>query len=651
MHIAPDKYKAEDADSDFDFLKSDEPRADQSSDSDEESARSSGTRRTRSTKAKSADRPFPKIRKPVPVTESGAIRAPKAGDPVAPPPPLTDGIKPSSNVTTPSHVRRDPVDFEKIDLGLDEDDWPSSDQWADRAGRPMPNLHEEDRQSPLRKFGYSLGVVLMIAGVGTALYRVPVVKQWFGSVSPVSLPSSAADVPFEPIPLDPILEESVADSLFQRYQTELEAFETMLARQEFDEASLRLQSMDRTLYGYGKPEFDLIAQQIAKGPASPEELAAQAAELAAVEQAAADQAAFDQAAEERSAAELAALEQAAAEQAALEQQAAAERAAAEQAALEQQAAAERAAAEQAALEQQAAAERAAAEQAASEQQAAAELAAAEQAAFEQEAAAELARIEQVALEKQEAASAEQRRLDRISQDRAREEQLEVARRQRLEQEQRLQQSAQQAAAAAAYQPSELPAAAQTLPEQSQTVQNIAAAQRAAAREQRLDEARERDDSSISQPSLAVSPAVSPAVIPEASPADTVVARVEIPGVPVVERSVSPRSISDVELQQVYSSFTQLVGLIERRDISAMIDSTQMSGLRVQQFLQLFENNVSIEAKLRNVSTLDASGEIQGILQVTRLVRADGSVTGPPFNLSSVQLSAVREGNGWSAIRW
>ena len=257
----------------------------------------------------------------------------------------------------------------------------------------------------------------------------------------------------------------------------------------------------------------------------------------------------------------------------------------------------------------------------------------------------------MALEKQEAASAEQRRLDRISQDRAREEQLEVARRQRLEQEQRLQQSAQQAAAAAAYQPSELPAAAQTLPEQSQTVQNIAAAQRAAAREQRLDEARERDDSSISQPSLAVSPAVSPAVIPEASPADTVVARVEIPDVPVVERSVSPRSISDVELQQVYSSFTQLVGLIERRDISAMIDSTQMSGLRVQQFLQLFENNVSIEAKLRNVSTLDASGEIQGILQVTRLVRADGSVTGPPFNLSSVQLSAVREGNGWSAIRW
>ena len=314
----------------------------------------------------------------------------------------------------------------------------------------------------------------------------------------------------------------------------------------------------------------------------------------------------------------------------------------------QRAAAERAAEEQAALEQQAAAERAAVEQAAQEQQAALDKAAAAQAAAEaRTVAAAQALAAQTALEKQEAASAEQRRLDRISQERAREEQLEIALRQRLDEEQRLEQSAQQAAAAAAYKPSELQAVApavespaiQTLPQQSQTVQDIAAAQRAAARQQRLTDAQERNNSSASLP-----PVVD-------LPTDNVVALAEPVETPVFEEPAAPQSISDAELQRVYGSFNQLVSAIESRDISSMIDLTELSGLRVQQFLQLFENNVGIEASLRNVSTLDASGEIQGILQVTRLVRADGSVTGPPFNLSSVHLSSVREGNGWSAIRW
>jgi len=83
----------------------------------------------------------------------------------------------------------------------------------------------------------------------------------------------------------------------------------------------------------------------------------------------------------------------------------------------------------------------------------------------------------------------------------------------------------------------------------------------------------------------------------------------------------------------------------------VLDLTSRSGLRVQQMMQMFENNVSISARLRNVSTLEAAGEIRGVLQITRLERANGMVTGPPPGLESVPLVMVRQDDGWSSIRW
>jgi len=72
---------------------------------------------------------------------------------------------------------------------------------------------------------------------------------------------------------------------------------------------------------------------------------------------------------------------------------------------------------------------------------------------------------------------------------------------------------------------------------------------------------------------------------------------------------------------------------------------------MQQIRQSVEKEVSIECELQNVSPLGARGEIQGTLRITRLVLDDGSVTGPRRNLGSVRLSAVRDGDGWSSIRW
>jgi len=144
--------------------------------------------------------------------------------------------------------------------------------------------------------------------------------------------------------------------------------------------------------------------------------------------------------------------------------------------------------------------------------------------------------------------------------------------------------------------------------------------------QRLNEARERE----TQTGL-----LTPQTQPDSDP---VISGVE-------------RRISDADLQQVYGRFAQLESAIENRDINAVIQLTQRSGVRIQQVMQMFENNTSIQAQLRNVSTLDANGEIQGTLQITRLTRVDGSVTGPPLNLGSVRLSSIKEDDGWSSIRW
>lgn len=112
-----------------------------------------------------------------------------------------------------------------------------------------------------------------------------------------------------------------------------------------------------------------------------------------------------------------------------------------------------------------------------------------------------------------------------------------------------------------------------------------------------------------------------------------------------------RPITDDELQTVYRRFTDLQDAISERDITALVNLTERSGLRVQQFMQVFENSAAIDVRIRNVSTSNASGEINGTLQIRSIERNDGTLAAPPANLKSIKVTTKREGDGWSVIRW
>ena len=228
-------------------------------------------------------------------------------------------------------------------------------------------------------------------------------------------------------------------------------------------------------------------------------------------------------------------------------------------------------------------------------------------------------------EQEQAADRAQVRADRQAQEQARQEQLELARQERAFE-------------------SQVEGAVFGTGLEAPTVQDIAARQREAARQQRLLEDRQRREQ-IESAGTNTNEA------PAAEISDTLVARAETDTVGGLVQQAPQQSISDADLQSVYGQFIQLKDAIEARDIDAVLRLTVPSGIRIQQVMQMFENNVSISARLRNVSTLDAAGEIQGVLQITRLERLDGSVTGPSLDLGSVRLSAVRDSNGWSSIRW
>ncbi len=110
-------------------------------------------------------------------------------------------------------------------------------------------------------------------------------------------------------------------------------------------------------------------------------------------------------------------------------------------------------------------------------------------------------------------------------------------------------------------------------------------------------------------------------------------------------------ISDDDLQTVYRRFTDLQNAISDRDISTVVKLTERSGLRVQQFMQIFENSVGIDVRIRNVSTSNATGEINGTLQIRSIKRSDGTLAAPPADLESITVKTKREGDDWSVIRW
>ena len=342
-------------------------------------------------------------------------------------------------------------------------------------------------------------------------------------------------------------------------------------------------------------------------------------------------------AEEQAAAEAARLEeqrvaeeQAAAEAARLEEQRVAEeQAAAEAARLEEQRLAEvQAAAEAARLEQRRSAQAQAAEQAASLEQATRSQ---QQRDADARATAELARV----------------REERRAQDQARQEQLAIAARQR--QGAQGQQGNGQAGTAQSSDSANWQAITPAPGEQS--VQDLAAQQRQQARQQRLQEASQRAAQTGSAASRAPAGGAGATTPGSPSAQDNTIARADTSGPRVSTRPSRPVPISDQDLRLVYERFTQLKEAVETRDITAVLRLTRRSGLRIQQVMQMFENNVGITASLADVSTLDSAGEIRGTLRITRLQRADGSVTGPPLNFSSVRLTSARQDDGWSNIRW
>lgn len=615
MQPVPNKAKIGNTETQFDFLNVDENRP------ASESANSVQQQRARrrrpesvsnSMKSSKSSKQFPVIRKPVSVAQTGPLRPPRPGDPVEPPPPLTDGFHASPDKV--ARPKKPDADLDDLNFDLDNDVWPTSDHWADNLNRTQATYYDEPGISGWRKLGYFVAALLILAGAGAALYSNPPVRQWadvqiarlmdselmgrvtamvdknsatssertlaetaspeaVGSVSDGASNQEGAVAVFEPDapalegPATPAAVPSGSDaprSLNVQFREALAGLEVLLEQGNLEEATSVLQTMDRAVYGYGAPEFTEIKERIA----------------ALSQNANAEQAALQQA-------------QLAEQQRAEEQARAAE---------EQRLAAEQA---RAVEEQRLAAE--------NQRRAEAEAAlAAEQALERERNAATAQQLEnQRAEQEREDAAALQLRTDRLAQEQARQEQLALARQERelLEQQQRAAQLPQVAVADGAQDP----------------------VQGNAAPGQTVD---------LAGTALEVDTGF------EVSLAET-------PDTQFEGQTQQPtaRAISDSDLQQVYGQFSQLERAIEGRDVNAVIQLTERSGARIQQIMQMFENNVSIEAQLQNVSTLDARSEIQGTLQITRLVRADGSVTGPPLNLASVRLSSVRTGDEWSSIRW
>lgn len=618
MQSASDKVNSDDPESMFDFLDGEDGKQarqqPQVSDKEAQIAQRRGDRSRSNGRDKSANKPFPVIRKPVSVSRSGPLRPPRPGEPVAPPPSLTDAIGPEparsrgaahsdsshANGSRTNNRQQDLRNLEDLDMDFGSDDWPSSEQWVDKNIRPFPEAPDRGGSGLMRKLGYVVATLLIIAGAGTALYSQPQVQSWADealaagtsylqgnadSPSTVSVSDTAAADVLQPAfdsgdettsaqnttpavtqDAEPAVSANAPQSLGTLFREELARLETLVDQGELADATTILQTMDRAVYGYGAPEFTQIKERI------------EALEVTA-------------SSESESAADTVA-----------------------------QAEAEAARIESVRLERAT-------------------------------AAAEQQRLASVQLaQDQSSASSEQVRADRLAQEQARLEQLDVARQERalLEQERLAQQqlaatqSEQQAAAAEAYQPADLQTAGGVAGSTSETVEQLAARQREAARQQRLVNPQGAGQAvgqesvageNLAQESLALADSVQPTV---ASVPATIAA---------------PQPITDGDLQRVYGQFSQLQDAIENRDVNAVIELTERSGIRIQQMMQMFENNVSIQTRLRNVSTLDAAGQIQGTLQITRLERADGSITGPPLNLGSVRLSSTRQGNDWSAIRW
>jgi hypothetical protein len=199
-------------------------------------------------------------------------------------------------------------------------------------------------------------------------------------------------------------------------------------------------------------------------------------------------------------------------------------------------------------------------------------------------------------------------------------------------------------------------AADRLATDRQIAEERAAAERRASRAARLQRAKEIEVQNAAAKAALTALAsdgqsAARASTPQSTNIQASAPSVNTNGASQTRSTTNTSPISDDELQTVYKRFSILQGAISNRDISAVVGLTERSGLRVQQFMQMFENSVGIDVRIRNVSTSNATGEINGILQIKSIERSDGTLVSPPANLQSIKVTTKRQGDGWSVIRW
>ncbi|MFT4728459.1 MAG: hypothetical protein ACI9UN_002968 [Granulosicoccus sp.] len=657
----------------FDFL---------SEDTDGQGPRASAAR-------KSKHKVMPVIRKPIPVSKSGPLLPPKPGDPVEPPPALTTGVakksiagvgkkaKISDDLDFLDETRADLPDLrpantnktrlnnldnvrpihrvgtsdeqqnleqEFLHLGPQRKRKPNSEfefetDW--RAGHASyEDVAEENSIGWLRWILPVFALVIFSGGgmyaytagyfneliassdaefvnssdrVGLQLTDAPAVSQELASPNSVEIMPAATALD------SPIV--AIESTLFVRFRSQLAAIESMIENGSLKDAELALINMDRSVYGYGVAEFSALENQIAtsrRQQVSGND-GAELAEAERVEQLRLTNEAVlvaEQLQQDARNAAAAAAETSRLEQVLFE----AEKARVAQARIDS---AEVAAAAESARLEQALFEAKKAQQAQAKSNA--------DKAVEAQLVNETTQLNTSATQGRLEISQEQlaaRNADKIRLDALEEVAREEPRRQMI--------------------------SADRLATDRQIAEERAAAERRAARGARFGRAREIEAAKAA--AAASVPANSSGI--RAAAGDQQLSSPQAIAQPLSSESNSqasvvtqPLTISDDELQTVYRRFTALQNAISNRDISTVIKLTERSGLRVQQFMQIFENSVGIDIRIRNVSTSNATGEINGTLQIRSIKRNDGSLAAPPADLASIKVKTKREGDDWSVIRW
>ncbi len=645
-----------DQESMFDFL---------SEDDEQRSARKKVAR-----KGKRKSMPaMPTIRKPVPISKSGPLLAPKPGDPVEPPPPLTTGKVPAvsddlafldetraespdlspvskkgaekhSETIRPGNVQQanqNSANDEDSDLarefssfGRDKVDNIDFDKnWGE--GHLNYESQEDNPKERLIRWIAFGGAAILLIGGGSYLFMSGKADHLLSGQSDqtTSLESAVTGTTVSDATASAIettaLETAQVPSTMQRFLDQQSAIEALIGQGSLDEAKLALSSMDRTLYGYGASEFQLLESRIESlqsESGTPSESATNEAEalrleeLKRLEQLALESQAEAQAEEAARLANVELAEKNAAETVRLEQ----ERLAKQAAEVEADRIVQRRFAEEQAealrIEQAAARLAAQREQDAVRLQAQKEADAADSQSIAD--ASEAARQEQL-VQARLASETAAARADKIRLDALEETARDEARRQIAE--------------------------ADRLATDRRIAEDRIAAERRAALEQRLKRTREIEAANAAETARQADA--------QSNSRNTVASTTQDQRQSnnASATQSAGRPITDAELQTVYRQFSELQEAIAERDIGQVVNLTERSGLRVQQFMQVFENSVNINVRIRNVSTSNATGEINGTLQIQSIERADGSRAVPPENLESIRISTRRDGNGWSPISW